>query len=295
MSPTPAEAAFRDRKPMTAQEHCPHAAESPAGVRRPGLPPSSVRMSPGTLRGYILGHRVERLGTSKPLRYISTASRRTRMFAVPPAAIVHLLGGSVMRRSPLVLAVVFLALAQLQAQAQTSVSVPSKATRIEYAAPYAAMSVTDRAILTDGVSSTALVFEEAQSPMPLWQYYTTNPVHVVPGMQLSNEAVSVIRITAMPPDPRRGPLCVMWNVCINLVDATSGKVLQRVSPVLWCTVQHSLDTVMSSIRRLDLTEYSGRTVYLKMIVAPDPEPEMTESRHTRILTCTNEQPLQAIQ
>ncbi len=228
---------------------------------------------------------------------IPVTLQHTYVHSPLPAVSVHVIGGSVMRRSPAFAAIAFLALGYVQVHAQTAAQVPSKATRIEYAAPYAAMDITSRAILTDGIAHTPLVFAEAPAQKPYWpfsQSYVTNRFVVGSGMRIASEACTVMRVTGMPPDPHRIPLQVTGSVYVTLVDAVSGKVLLSVLPRMSCETASPMDTLMSHTGQIDLSPYAGRTVYLNITVCPDPTGAMTESRQVTIHDCTETQPLNTI-
>lgn len=204
-----------------------------------------------------------------------------------------------MRRSPAFATALLLALVSLQVHAQTATPASSKATRIEYPAPYAAMSVTTRAILTDGEQSTSLLFTETPKSLTnayygVMQMYATEPVTVLPGMSISMDALSVVRITAMTPRPcRRQPDEVSWHVWIWLQDS-SGATLQPTLFDMRCSTPVPLDTIMSGSQRIDLSPYAGRSVRLKMQVHPEPCMGAANVHRVMVFDCTETQPLQSI-
>ncbi|MBS1911582.1 MAG: hypothetical protein JST22_06330 [Bacteroidetes bacterium] len=205
-----------------------------------------------------------------------------------------------MRRSPAFAAVLLLALVSAQVDAQTATPAPSKATRIEYTASYAATNLITRAVLTDGQQSTALVFSEVPGSTDITSYafwqqtYATDAIMVTPGMAIACDAYSVVRVTAMPPPEfRRVPLHVLWQVRIGLRDSL-GKLLEQISPEIDCDTPAPIDTVISFKRSVDLSHYIGKRVHLVMLVRPDLTAPMVMSRRRTVLDCTDTQPLYTI-
>ncbi|HVZ37864.1 MAG TPA: hypothetical protein VHI13_01175 [Candidatus Kapabacteria bacterium] len=201
-----------------------------------------------------------------------------------------------MKRSPAFAAVLLVALASVQVHAQTAMPASSKATRIEYTASYAAMNVTTRAVLTDGQRSTPLVFTETPASLamkyPYMQTYTTKAVTVYPGMRVTNEALSNVRVSTMPVD-MRSPVVVSWRLSIELHDI-SGTFLQNAAIPIYCRTSVPFDTVITCSRQIDLAPYVGKSVYLEISVAPDLTGAMVDSRRVSVVDCTETQPLSSI-
>lgn len=181
-----------------------------------------------------------------------------------------------MRRSPMFLAILALSCAQMYAQT----ALPARAARIEFTGPFGMMNAVMRTAIADGRRMSPLTLEEDTTAFIMLPTCRTRAFTVSGSTRLVGDVSSLMRVLTVPDDPRRG--VVVWTIASELVDAGTGKVLQKgLFRGASARATGPMDTTFSSTFSVNLARFKGRTVYVKMIFLV--EPEMLNGRRMDIV------------